>query len=71
MSARDDSRTDLFDEEIWYEPVETADDLFALAEQGARCLVLTEGVAYLYYDGAWRRLGPPPPRRNWRPTSES
>jgi hypothetical protein len=72
MSGQDEAKTDLIDDEIiWYDAVERAEDLFALAEEGARCLVLSEGVTYLYYGGSWRRLGPPPPRRNWRPDSNS
>lgn len=69
MAAHDD-RTELIDGPILYPPVETVDDLYTLAEPGARCLVQAEGVTYMYYDGEWRRMGPPPRRRNWRADAE-
>jgi hypothetical protein len=64
MPGHDEAKTDLFDEDemIWYPAVETVDDLYALAEPGARCLVKAEGVPYMYQAGTWHRLGPPPKR---------
>lgn len=64
MSRED--QTDIYEEPLWYPAVETADELYALAEPGARCMVMSEGVPYLFYDGQWRRLAAPTERRRNR-----
>ena len=61
MASDEETKTEVSEgPAIWYPSVETADDLYALAETGARCRVLSEGVVYLYFDGQWRSLGKPP-----------
>ncbi len=59
----DDDTTELYDvAPVRHAPVPTASALPAAAPPNARCWVEDEQIHYIFYDGQWRRLGPPPRR---------
>jgi len=54
MPSDEESKTEISEGPgIWYPSVQTFDDLYALAEDGARCRVLSEGATYIHFAGEW------------------
>ncbi|MBW1880156.1 MAG: hypothetical protein JRI25_18590 [Deltaproteobacteria bacterium] len=61
MRDEDEEPTELYDgPPMWYPTVETLEELPKNPSPGARCKVLFENAVYLWFDGEWRKLAPPP-----------
>jgi hypothetical protein len=63
--SRKDATTLKFDDGIWAPPVETRDELWALAPDGQLCFVKSENEVYMFEEARWVATGNALPK--WAP----